>query len=97
MRYDTLCWYIGIVAIAIGLTTESGCKPRTNKAENFAKAIDPTALCTIISTADSDHCSANDIATCRVGHELWLCTVDSTGDHKPSCEKIRDLPAEKAQ
>ena len=66
----------------------------SNDALTLAKSMDPTAVCTEINTAWIGN--SDDIASCRVGSEVWLCTVShSRSASVPECHKIRDIPMER--
>lgn len=73
----------------------ASCEKTENKAIAFAKALDPMAVCTELTMGDDRSLSSIDTATCKVGHELWFCSVDLRAPAAPNCRKIRDIPVEK--
>lgn len=64
-----------------------GCR---NDAITFAKLLEPTAKCNAVETHPIE--PQEDIAVCRVMSEIWVCRA---GKGTPTCEKIRDVPAER--
>lgn len=62
-----------------------------NDAIIFAEAVNPQAICSSIHNSWTG--KDKDVATCKVGTEVWLCTANV--NITPECRKIGDIPLEK--